>query len=437
MADVETPPVLAGVTLGPTGSYAAVVTAPTDAAPSVQAVGGSPLEIVRGLRELPGGRGIDALTVDLSGLMLAALQRREGDAVTVVRVVPRPARDDSLARSPSPVVEALIEHRYTIRGGHDLVGDELAPLDDAAVGALVADLAAARSHAGSGGTSRPDAVAIVGAGSQANPQHEQYVADRIRAALPDIRISAASDFGGHGLFAREATVVLDCALAGLVEAAVEDWQAALRTARARWVLRFARCDGGHSTGTVLVSSPVVGFAAGNALAAVGGAHLAATPDCRVIYTEDGHTHATVVRSGLPLARAAQQSGIGTELVIPSAVRATWGTDRSRDPGGDLPHVVRTEGPQELRAVGAAVARPTAWMDLVASIDDPLELEQLRRQTEERVLVMLLSDDALPGSEHVTESSAMAVPYSRSGTVRLVVRAEGALDLRRLSHQETA
>jgi hypothetical protein len=359
--------------------------------------------------------------------------------VAVVRIVPRAATDPALARSPAEVVERCIARRFTVAGGHDLLGNELCPLDRGQLAAVCAELAA--------GSIRQ--VAIVAAGSQARPAHERDVADAIQAAVPGARISVASDYGGQGLVAREATVVLDCALGVLTEQLLDRCERTLGRLPGKIHLRVARGDGGYSTPSRIRAMPVVAFGATEALELCGAAFLHNLEDCRVLlpvgeippgtqpeplFGAAGHGQrglvAGEVRHGLALVRPAEPAGIGTELVVPTAV-LTPEPDVTLDgvPGRvtDVPVVRAPHEPQLLACIGAAISQPTSWLDEVAFIESAAELETVRRDAEERATAIVMANGAAPGTAYLAEVSTVAVPYSPSGTVRIRVRVAGAPD----------
>ena len=180
----------------------------------------------------------------------------------------------------------------------------------------------------------------------------------------------------------------------------------------------------------------------DALALSGAAHLAGLHDCRVLLpcAESGaagglNVRSSVqvagdVRNGLPVVRPGELPGIGTELVVPTAALAPEpgpGQPRHRWPSADVPVAIPTRSLPELASVGAAIARPMAWLDEVAFIESAAQLDRIRRDAEERATGIVMANGAAPGTAHLTELSTVAVPYSPSGTVRIRVRVVGADD----------
>lgn len=277
-------------------------------------------------------------------------------------------------------------------------------------------------------------VAIVSSGSQARPAHERDVADAVQAAVPGARISVAHDYGGQGLVAREATVVLDCAVSVLTAALLDRCERTLRRLPGVIALRVARGDGGYSTPSRIRAMPVVAFGATDALQLAGAAHLAGEANCRVILTRADRVLAGEVRHGVPLVSPAAPPGFGAELVVPTAVLASV-TALGRPGNGDevTSHrqgdtVVRpAHDADTLACVGAAVSRPAAWLDEIAYITSAEQLEGVRRDAVERATAIVMANGAAPDSHFRTDVLAVALPYSPSGTVRIRVRVTGDPD----------
>jgi hypothetical protein len=379
-------------------------------------------DLLQAVAAASGPGQLKAVTVDMSQLLLESVLRpaSEMPRVTAIRIVPRPASDPALARSPAELIERLVTERFTVAGGHDLLGNELCPLDRTALARVCDRLRL-------DGTTH---VALVAAGSQARQQHEREVADAIQAVLPDARISAASDFGGQGLVAREATVVLNCALDALAGRIVDRCRRALGDSAPRTALRIARGDGGYSTAVHIRALPVVALGAGDALQMCGAAHLARTVDCRVILPRPGGTVAGDVRRGLAVVRPGELAGIGTELVVPTAVLVPdpgLPYDRKDHQVDDVPVVRAHTDAARLACIGAAVSKPMAWLDEVAFIESATELYRVRRDAEGRATAIVMANGAAPGTAYLAEASTVAVPYSPSGMVRIRVRVAGAPD----------
>jgi hypothetical protein len=411
-----------GVSLHPSRAYSAVVRGTTvtpvePAAPARADLEGAIAAAVGAATR--GTSRADAVTVDIAPLLLDTLLRPEADLppVAAVRIVPRAATDPALARSPAEIVERRIARRWTVAGGHDLLGNELCPLDRDGLAAVCAALEESGIRH----------VAIVAAGSQARPAHEREVADAILAVVPGARISIASDYGGQGLVAREATVVLDSALTSFTDRLLDRCERTLARLPGDLQLRVARGDGGYSTPSRIRVTPVVAFGATAALELCGAAHLAGQTDCRVLLPHGDRWVAGEVRHGLAVVRPAEPAGVGTELAVPTAVLAPEPEALSYR-RSDVPVVRAVTDRSTLACVGAAISRPASWLDEVAFIESAAQLERVRRDAEERATAMVMANGAAPGTTHIAEISTVAVPYSPSGTVRVRVRVAGLPDV---------
>jgi hypothetical protein len=400
-------PVHVGVSLGPDVSHTVAVRGRTVLA-AVSSDGPDPAEplsrVVRSVDDVPAG-----VVVDISRLLLERILRRPSElsSVSMIRIVPRPASDPALGRHPADVVERLIARRYTIPGGHDLFGHELRPIDRTAIRQVCDAIA----------TDPARCIAIVAAGSPAQPRHEREVADAVQSAMPDARISVAYEFGGQGLVAREATVVLNAALSTAVEDILDGCAHAVRRAASGAPFHVARGDGGWTSESRMRSLPVMALGAADALPLLGAAHLAGERDCRVLLD----SRVGDVRHGLVAVRPQAPRDLGALLVVPTA------TLTIRRHADDVPLVVPDRDAGELACVGAAVTRPTAWLDEIAFIESTAELEGIRRDLAARATAIATANGAAPGTADIVEMSTVAMPYSPSGTVRMRVRVAGSAD----------
>jgi hypothetical protein len=366
----------------------------------------------------------EAVTADLSPRLLAAVAAgRDLPRVATIRVVPRPFTDTSLARLSAPLVERLVGARFTVTGGHDLRGNELRPIDTGGLAGVCEALA----------TTGIRTVGVVGAGSQARPDHERAVADAVQAAVPGARISIASEYGGQGLAAREATVVLDLALAPLVQGLVDQCEEVLERTGSSAQLRLARGDGGCSPPSRIRPMPVLAVGATAALQLTGAAWLAGRPDCRVLLPPrrpGGRMRAGEVRDGLAVVGPTELPELGAGLVVPTALL-------THQPAVDLPPHRSSDQPvvhprrcvETLACVGAAVSCPAAWSDDVAFIESAAQFDAVRKEAVARTTAFVMSNGAAPGSARLAHFSAVALPYSPPGTVRIRVRVVGEPDRR--------
>jgi hypothetical protein len=412
------PPALVGVSLGPARSHA-VVMQDRSVVASLSVAGPDPSELLARIASAFRGP-VTCVVVDISRLLLDRVLRQPAQlsAVAMIRVVPRAASDPALGRHPDDVIERLITCRCTVPGGHDLFGHELRRLDREALRAVCRTIEEGPARC----------VAVVAAGSGTEPGHEREVADAVQAAVPDARISAAHEFGGQGLAAREATVVLNAALSDVIQDVLDGCEQAVRQALPGAPLHIARGDGGWNSASRLRLLPVMALGATDALQLRGAAEVAGGGDCRVLLRRAPRPVVGDVRRGLVAVRPQVLPDLDTAVVVPTATLS-----RSTTSGpvggsvGEVPLVEADRDADELTCIGAAVARPTAWLDEIAFIDSSTELDGVRRDAEARATAIATANGAAPGTADVVEVSTVAVPYSPSGTVRIRVRVAGAAD----------
>jgi hypothetical protein len=408
-----------GVSLGPDRSHAVVVGDRTVLA-SLSVAGPDPTALLARAAASCPGRPL-SVVVDVSRLLLTHILHRTAglSPVAMIRIVPRPASEPALARHPADVIERLITRRHTIPGGHDLFGQELRPIDPAAVRSVCAEIA----------RDGVSCVSIVASGSSAQPRQERVVADAVQAVLPDAHISLAAEFGSQGLLAREATVVLNAALYAVTEEILAGCGRAMHRALPGVPWHVGRGDGGWASPSRIGRLPVIGVGAADALQLLGAARLAGSDDCRVLLDRPSGPVVGDVRHGLVVVRPQETTGLGTVLVVPTATLTPSPTPAPAPAWrtSDVALVRADLTCDELTCVGAAVSRPTAWLDEIAFIESTSELDRVRQDAAARATAIATANGAAPGSADIVEVSTVALPYSPSGTVRVRVRVAGKLD----------
>lgn len=366
-----------------------------------------------------------ALTLTIGGLLTALLADGSTDAgVAVVRIVPRPASDARLGRNPRRRVERLVRSRFSVRGGCDLFGRPVSALDVTAV-TEVADRIAA---VGIG------SIVVVGSGSTAHPHQERQAADILQSRCGAARITLAGDLGGQGFVARESTAVHDAALFDPVDRLLGAWESAAAHQLPGSTVHVARSDGGWSTLSWARNHPVILLSSDLSSILLGAAAEAGSASCRVRIDTPAGPMEGEVRDQLVVvgtdAWASLDGTLGWDLVIPQAELSTvfahpWPADEERGDGAFEP-VVEPKLPHlQLAGLGTAVSAPSAWVDEVAYITTSEQLTDLREDVRTRVITLATANGATPGSALVVEMSAIAMPFTPAGTVRITARATGS------------
>lgn len=371
------------------------------------------------------GSRITDVTADV-GRVLAAGQ--PGDVVAI-RISPRPPAD----RFHNTVLPALIEpaviRTMHVRGGHDLRGRPLAPLD---LKAFLVELPFILSG-------RLRNVAITAVGATASPEHETRIADAILSNNSDMRISISSDFYSSVFRDRDYTAILNSALMQ----SGEDLAAMLEEAGHRHfpaaTLSYARNDGGRAPLSRLAVAPVHGLHPDPAMAILGAATLGGLPDGEVVVCTDAGVSVGNTRRGLPVSHSLIRQGYEASLATNAAIVEPYTANHPVRPG--IPSVVadvRTSqdtppeyglaptlpGARDLNLIGCAATPLTAWIDRLERVSGQADLQRVQHRAEEEARSAAVQLGASPTDTRIIESNVFAMPYGNPGIVRIRVQAAG-------------
>ncbi|MCW2899031.1 MAG: hypothetical protein JWO67_1296, partial [Streptosporangiaceae bacterium] len=143
---------------------------------TVRVTGAGDRPIINLLRDLGSRAAVESVAWELSDLLTPTAS---STPVAALRIAPRQPVSPALGRHPAPLVRSLVGREAVVRGGHDLFGTELAPLD---VDAAVREARAAQ-EAGF------EALAVTATGAVGSAEHETAAAERILDAVPGLRLS--------------------------------------------------------------------------------------------------------------------------------------------------------------------------------------------------------------------------------------------------------
>ncbi|MFF2246096.1 methylhydantoinase [Arthrobacter sp. NPDC058130] len=371
------------------------------------------------------GNRITAVTADV-GRVLAAGQPGN---VVAIRISPRPPADRFHNTSLPALIEPAVTRSMHVRGGHDLRGRPLAPLD---LKAFLAELPSILS-----GPLRN--VAITAVGSTASPEHETRIADAILSNNSDMRISISSDFYSSVFRDRDYTAILNSALmesgeelaAMLEEAGQRHFPAA--------TLSYARNDGGRAPLARLAVAPVHALRPEPAMAILGAATLGGLSDGEIVVCTDEGVSVGNVRRGLPVAQSRIRQGYEASLATNAAVAEPYTANHPVRP--DIPSVVadvRTTqdtppdyglvatlpGARDLGLIGCAAAPLTAWIDRLERVSGRADLQRVQHRAEEEARSAAVQLGAGPTDPRIIESNVFAMPYGNPEIVRIRVQAAG-------------
>ena len=149
----------------------------------------------------------------------AVIERRELAEVAAIRIgLPSGRGIPPKTGWPEDISRCLGSNVYMLQGGYLYDGWPLAELDEREVGAVIDDLKA----------KKVEAVAISSAFSPMNPEPERLLAERVRAALPGVRITESHSIGRLGILERENAAMLNASLLGFADRVVDSFVKAIR-----------------------------------------------------------------------------------------------------------------------------------------------------------------------------------------------------------------
>lgn len=225
-----------------------------------------------------------------------------GDALFMMRGSGRTAglpADELLNISETDKPQPLIpRHRVReIPERIDVDGDEIVPLDEAAV------IAAARELAADG----VDAIAISFLWSVKNPAHEQRAVELVRQALPELFVTCGSSLvGTMGEYERTTTTVMNAYIGPLMLRYISAIETGAQQRGYDREVLFAQCGGGAITGKEAREAPIRTVQSGPVAGIVATERLAARIcEPNVLAADMGGTtfDVSVIRAGEPLERS--------------------------------------------------------------------------------------------------------------------------------------
>lgn len=233
---------------------------------------------------------IEAVMLGTTQFTNAVVQRRELSEVAAIRIgLPSGDGLPPMTGWPDDIRRSLGDHTYMIRGGYLYDGRPLADLDDDQVDAVVRDL----KH------KRITAVAISSAFSPMNPEPEVQVADKIRTAIPDIRITLSHKIGRLGILERENAALLNSALLQLADNVVDSFAEALTTRGLKCQFFVSQNDGTLMNAEFVRNFPALTFASGPTNSLRGASRLTGLDNAIVVDIGGTTSDIGVLQDGFP------------------------------------------------------------------------------------------------------------------------------------------
>jgi N-methylhydantoinase A len=268
-----------GIDIG--GTFTDLVAITADGRITTRKVASTPHDygegIIAGLHELlgehtPGTEVTDVLhgttigsntVLEGKGARTALITTRGFRDILEIRDLRMPVLYDIYWTKPRALVERRLRLEVTEKLRPD--GSVAIPLDPTSIDAAIAVLRA----------ERVESVAICLLHSYANPAHEREIADRVRAALPDLAISISHEILPEiKEYPRTSTTVINAYVQPVVRAYITALDTRLRAMGIAAPLQLMQSNGGLASVAFAAASPAHIIESGPAAGVVGGAALA-------------------------------------------------------------------------------------------------------------------------------------------------------------------
>lgn len=393
--------------------------------------------ILRALRELTATEGVSADAV--SAVMIgtthftnAVVERRRLVPTACVRLAaPATTALPPMVDWPDDLRDALGGHWYIARGGHEVDGRVISPLDRGELRRIAADVRAKELQS----------VAIASVFSPVTAEFELEAAELLAAELPDVAFSLSHEIGRIGLLERENATIMNACLRPLASEIVAAFRSALAELAIDAPVYLSQNDGTLMSVDYTERYPVATFASGPTNSMRGAAFLSGREDCAVV--DIGGTTADVgmLAHGFPreAAVAVDIGGVRTNFRMPDVLPLGIGGGSlvrgeevgPRSVGYELSQRALVFGGDTLTATDLAVAAGRA------EIGDPARVASLDRRLVERALARIESRIAEVVDRMKTSRDPIPVVVVGGGSVLLGDTLPGASELIKPPHFSVA
>ncbi len=233
---------------------------------------------------------VEAVMLGTTQFTNAVIERRELAEVAAIRIgLPSGRGIPPKTGWPGDIASCLGDNVYMLRGGYLYDGWPLAQLDDREIDQVIGDLKA----------KRVEAVAISSAFSPMNPEPERLLAERIRAALPDIHITESHSIGRLGILERENAAMLNASLLGFAGRVVDSFVAAIRERGLNCRFFISQNDGTLMDAEFARRYPALTFASGPTNSLRGASKLTGLNDAIVVDIGGTTSDFGILQDGFP------------------------------------------------------------------------------------------------------------------------------------------
>ena len=285
---------------------------------------------------------IEAVMLGTTQFTNAVVERRELSELAAIRIG-LPSGDGLPPKTgwPTDISKCLGENVYLLKGGYLYDGYPLAKLDDGEVDAVIRDIKAKNLTS----------VAIASAFSPMNPEPEIEVAARVRAAIPNARITLSHKIGRIGILERENAAMLNAALLDFADRVVSSFRAALDQRQIDCRFFVSQNDGTLMDAEFVRNYPALTFASGPTNSLRGACKLTGLDNAIVVDIGGTTSDIGVLQDGFPRESniVIEVGGIRTNFRMPDILAIGLGGGSIVTEGGgtigprSVGHRLLTEG----------------------------------------------------------------------------------------------
>ncbi len=233
---------------------------------------------------------IEAVMLGTTQFTNAVVERRHLSEVAAIRVgLPSGRGLPPKIGWPEDIATAMGEHVYMLAGGTLYDGQPLADLDLNAVGRIVRDIR----------LKGVDSVAVSAAFSPMTPEPELLIAERLRAAIPDVSITCSHQIGRLGLLERENAALLNASLLKFAGSVVDAFGAALRERGLACRYFISQNDGTLMDASFVRQYPALTFASGPTNSLRGASRLTGLENAVVVDIGGTTSDIGILQNGFP------------------------------------------------------------------------------------------------------------------------------------------
>lgn len=247
----------------------------------------------------------------------ALVEKRNLASTAAIRLcLPAGACVPPMADWPDDMMSAVGNHAYLAKGGNELDGRAISPLDEDEIRRIAQDMIAKDISS----------VAITSIFSVVSPVMEQRAAEIIAGIIPGAKISCSSTIGRLGLLQRENATIFNASLMELADRTVNGFAEAVRQCGLRCPFYISQSDGTLLKADIVRQMPILTVSSGPTNSMRGAAFLTGYEDAIVIDIGGTTSDIGLLQKGFPreASTTVMIAGVRTNFRMPDVLSVGLG-----------------------------------------------------------------------------------------------------------------